>query len=147
MSGAPYSTVYSGLNPTFIDWPLTSFLASSGTVPTASSGYAKYQKIGNLVLLQFKYTFATVGTGNYALNLPVPISASFNKPQGSWFVKYVSGANKIHEGIFNENTDTQINMVASGTFGAAATSFTSAHPNAGLAAGDIVHGEVRYIID
>jgi hypothetical protein len=144
MSGAPYSTVFSPLNPTFINWPLTSFLNSTGTVPTAT-GYAQYTKIGNFVYLHFKYTFVTVGTGNYSLNLPVPLSATYNRPQSQWYVKYADG--KVHEGIYNENTSTRINMVASGTFGAAATAFTSAHPNTGLAAGDIVHGEIMYQID
>jgi hypothetical protein len=147
MTGAPYSTVFSPNNPTFLDWPLTSFLASSGTVPTASSGYAKYTVIGNLVILQFKYVFATVGTGNYRLNLPIAISSSYNKPQGQFFVRYVSGADKVHPGLFNENTSTLVNMVASTTYGSAPANFTSSSPNAGLASGDIVHGEIRYIID
>ena len=147
MSGAPYSTYYSPINPTFMEFPLESFLASSGTAPTASSGYARYTVIGNLVILQFKYVFATVGTGNYRLNLPVAISSSYNKPQGQFFVRYVSGGDKVHPGLFNENTSTLVNMVASGTYGSAPANFTSSHPNTGLASGDIVHGEIRYIID
>lgn len=143
----PYSAVFSPNNPTFLDWPLASFLASSGTAPTASSGYARYTVIGNLVILQFKYVFATVGTGNYRLNLPVAISSTYNKPQGQWFVRYVSGGDKVHPGLFNENTSTLVNMVASATYGSAPANFTSTHPNTGLAAGDIVHGEIRYIID
>ena len=143
----PYSAYFSPLNPTFLDWPLDSFLTSSGTAPTASSGYAKYTVIGNLVILQFKYVFDTVGTGNYRLNLPVAISSSYNRPQGEWYVRYVSGADKVHQGIFNENTSTLVNMVASGTFGSAPANFTSSHPHTSLAAGDIVHGEIRYIID
>ena len=146
MSNAPYSSVISGLNPTFIDWPLTSFLNSTGTVPTAT-GYARYMKVGNLVVIQFRYTFVTVGTGNYSLNLPLPLSSTYNRPQAQWYVKYVSGAGEVHEGIYNENTSTRINMVARTTFHGVPAAFTSSSPNAGLAAGDVVHGEIQYIID
>ena len=144
MTGAPYSTYYSPLNPTFINWPLTSFLNSTGTVPTAT-GYAQYTKIGNLVYLHFKYTFVTVGTGNYSLNLPVPLSSTYNRPQSQWFVKYSD--DKVHSGIYNENTSTRVNMVANVTYHGVPAAFTSASPNAGLAAGDIVHGEITYQID
>jgi hypothetical protein len=144
MSGAPYSSVYSGLNPTFINWPLASFLNSTGTVPTAT-GYAQYMKVGNMVVIQFKYTFVTVGTGNYSLNLPVPLSSTYNRPQSQWYVKYADG--QVHEGIYNENTSTRVNMVARTTFHGVPAAFTSSSPNAGLAAGDIVHGEIQYIID
>ncbi len=146
--GAPYSYVSSPLNPTFIDWPLTSFLASSGTAPTASSGYARYTKIGNLVVLQFKYVLATVGTGNYALNLPISVSSTYNRAQGTWFVRYSgSSTGQVHQGIYNENNASQVNMIASSTYGGTPASFTSSSPNTGLGAGDVVHGEIRYIID
>lgn len=144
MSGAPYSTVFSPNNPSFINFPLTSFLNSTGTVPTAT-GYAQYMKIGNLVYLHFKYTFVTVGTGNYSLNLPIPLSSTYNRPQSQWFVKYAD--NEVHDGIYNENTSTRVNMVAKTTFNGVPAAFTSSSPNAGLAAGDIVHGEIMYQID
>ena len=146
MSNAPYSAVFSPINPSFIDFPLTSFLTSSGTAPTASAGYCLYQKQGNLVIVQFQYTFATVGTGNYRLNLPVQISTTYTKPQGFFNVRYaVSGTGQVHLGYYNDNSSTTINMVAQATFGGIPTAFTSAHPNAGLAAGDVVSGEIRYV--
>ena len=147
MSGAPYSTVFSPLNPSFIDWPLASFLASSGTVPTAT-GYAQYMVSGNSVNIQFRYTFVTVGTGSYRLNLPIAISSTYGKPQGNWYVRYAtSGSGQNHMGFYNENTTILLNLVASTTYGGIPVAFTSASPNAGLATGDIVFGELNYIID
>ena len=146
MSG-PYSKFFPPLNPSFIDIPLSTFLASSGTVPTAT-GYAQYMVTGNSVSIQFRYTFVTVGTGSYRLNLPIPISSTYGKPQGNWFVRYaVSGTGQNHQGFYNENTTILLNLVASTTYGGIPVSFTSASPNAGLAAGDIVFGELNYIID
>ena len=145
MSNAPYSTVYSPLNPSFINFSLTDFLTSSGTAPTAT-GYCLYQKQGNLIIVQFQYTFVTVGTGNYRLNLPVQLSTQYPKPQGFFNVRYASATGKVHLGYFNDNSGTStINMVAQATFGSAPTAFTSAHPDTGLAAGDVVSGEIRYV--
>ena len=146
MSG-PYSKVFSPLNPSFIDIPLATFLGSSGTAPTAT-GYAQYMLQGNMVSIQFRYTFVTVGTGNYLFNIPLAISSTYGKPQGGWCVRYaVSGTGQNHLGYYNENTSTQINLVASLTYGGIPVAFTSASPNAGLAAGDIVFGQLNYIID
>jgi hypothetical protein len=50
-------------------------------------------------------------------------------------------------GFYNENTTILLNLVASTTYGGIPVAFTSASPNAGLAAGDIVFGELNYIID
>jgi hypothetical protein len=147
MSGAPYSTYYSPLNPTFINIPLTTFLGSSGTVPTSSSGYSQYMVQGNMVSIQFNYVFSSVGTGNYAFNLPIAISSSYTIPQGIWNVRYTGGTGKLHQGVYSTNTTTKVNLIASGTFGSTPTAFTSAHPDTGLASGDIVFGTLSYIID
>ena len=146
MSNAPFSQVVSPLNPSFIDFPLTSFLASSGTAPTASSGYCLYQKSGNMVTVQFKVVYATVGTGNYRFNLPVPISTVYTKPEGEFHVRYaVSGSGEVHEGHFYDIDTNTIALNASTTFGGVPVNFTSSSPNAGLAAGDILSGEISYV--
>jgi hypothetical protein len=146
MSNGPYSQVVNGLNPSFISFPINSFLTSSGTVPTSTDGYCLYQKIGNLVIIQFQYTFATVGTGNYQLTLPVPISSTYTKPQGIFQVRYaVSGSSATHTGAFSYSGTTTLNMTAQLTFGGIPGAFTSALPNTGLSAGDIVSGQVSYV--
>jgi hypothetical protein len=149
MSNAPYSSVVSPLNPTFIDWPLSSFLTSSGTAPTATVGYARYTVIGNFVNLEFKYQVATLGTGNYRLNLPIPMVATIGgtnqKPQGLFFVRYSGGAGAQHYGVYGENTASLLNMLAPTTFHGTPANFTSASPDT-LVVGDFVHGEIRYEI-
>lgn len=146
MSGAPYSQIYIPDLPELITIPITDFLASSGTVPTASSSCVQYIVNNKLVTVQFKYVIATVGNGNYLLNLPIPISTICTAPQGSWSVRY--STTKVHFGFFIENSSpSKVAMVASRTFGGAPDTFTSASPNAGLAAGDIVTGQISYIID
>lgn len=145
MSNPPFSQVVRPLNPTFIDFPLASFLASSGTVPTASSGYCLYQKSGNMVTVQFKVVYATVGTGNYRLNLPAPISTTYTKPQGVFHIRYASATGKVHEGHFYELDTNTVALVASLTFGGIPVNYTSASPNAGLASGDIITGEITYV--
>ena len=147
MSNGPYSQVVNGLNPSFISFPINNFLTSSGTAPTSTDGYCLYQKIGNLVIIEFQYTFATVGTGSYQLTLPIPISSTYTKPQGIFQVRYaVSGLSATHTGAFSYAGVNTINMTAQLTFGGIPAAFTSASPNAGLAAGDIVAGQINYII-
>jgi hypothetical protein len=149
MANAPYSSVVSPNNPTFIDWPLSSFLTSSGTAPTATVGYARYTVIGNFVNLQFKYQVATVGTGNYQLNLPIPMVATIGgtnqKPQGLFFIRYSGGAGTQHYGVYNEISSTVIGMLAPTSFHGIPANFTSTSPDP-LVIGDFVHGEIRYEI-
>ena len=140
----PFSHVTSSLNPSFINYPLSSFLSSSGTAPTAT-GYALYQKQGNMIVLQFQYTIVTVGTGNYRLNVPVPISTTYTKPQGNFNVRYIA-TGAVFTGHFYESSTNTVSMVASTTYGGVPVSFTSASPNATLSAGDVVSGEIQYVI-
>ena len=147
MSNAPYSTVVSPLNPSYIDFPLDSFLASSGTAQTATVGYCRYMVNGNQVSIEFKYQVLTVGTGNYRLNLPIPMIATIGgtnqKPQGIWFVRYSGGSGAQHLGNFGEVSSTQIAMLAQTAFGGTPANFTSASPNA-LVIGDFIHGQLNY---
>jgi len=153
MSNAPYSTVVSPLNPTFIDYPLSSLLGSAGaTAPTATNGYCRYTIIGNLVNMEFKYELTTLGTTSvqYRFNLPIPMVDTFGgtrqKPQGLWFVRYSAGAGAQYQGNFGDlgvSSTSVIGMVSQSTFGGTPANFTSASP-ATLAIGDFIHGELRY---
>lgn len=154
MANAPYSSVVSPLNPTFIDWPLSSFLTTAGaTPPTATTGYARYTVIGNLVHLEFKYVLATLGTTGvqYRLNLPIPmvdtIGGTRQKVQGSWYVRYSGGTGLQHEGSYGDvsGTDSKVLLQAQTSYGSTLSSFTSASPHA-LAIGDFIHGVMNYEI-
>ena len=147
MSNGPYSTVYSSLNPSFINIPLSTFLTSTVTAPTAT-GYSQYMVIGNLVIIQFKYEFVSIGSGSYELNIPIPISSTYAKPQGTWYVRYAaSPTSELFPGIYNDASASVIAMLSSPTYGVKPQPFDDSTPQAGLSAGDIVHGELSYIID
>ena len=144
MSNPPYSQAVSPLNPSFINFPLSSFLASSATAPTASSGYCLYQKSGNMVTVQFKIVYATLGSGNYRLSLPVPISTIYTKPQGEFNIRYVTAGGQVHSGHFYELDTNTVALVASTTFHGVPANYTSASPDT-LTIGDILTGEISYV--
>lgn len=154
MSNPPYSTVVSPLNPTFIDWPLSSFLTTAGaSPPTATTGYARYTVIGNLVHLEFKYVLATLGTTSvqYRLNLPIDmvdtIGGTRQKVQGSWYVRYTGGTGLQYEGSYGDVSGTASTVLMQGqaTYASTLSSFTSASPQT-LAIGDFIHGVMNYEI-
>ena len=129
-----------------VNVPITSLLSAATTSPTPneSVSYATYQKVGNHVWVQFKYVVATVGTGAIRLNLPVPINASHTKPQGFFTIRYVTtGPGLVHQGYYNENTASIVNLVVSTTFGAAPTNLTQSSPHA-MVIGDVISGEISY---
>jgi hypothetical protein len=151
MSNAPYSTVVSPLNPTFIDFDPASFWTSTGTAPTveAINSYCRYMVNGNMVFVEFKLKIASLGTGSYRLNLPVAltsIAGTFQKTQGQWWVRYGGGTSACHIGQYDPFSTTQIKMVVCATFGGTLQDFTSIYPNNPLVIGDFIHGELRYEI-
>lgn len=140
---APFSTAYSiATNGNTADY--TKFIIGSVTSPTASAGsYVRWQQIGCNVTVEFKYIFATVGSGNFTLTLPVPINANYPKPQSIFHIRYITGGGQVHYGFYNENNSTSISAVAQTTFGGVPANLTTASPNT-LNIADIMSGVIMY---
>jgi hypothetical protein len=147
MIKTPYQTNY-GTNTSTLSLDITTFISGATTNPTpnTSSSYARVQKIGNQVQINFKYVFATTGTtGAMSINLPYPINSNYPKPQGNAQIRYVgSSSGQVHICWFNENTASNINIVASTTFGGVPVAFTNLSPKSGLSTGDILTGVIFY---
>jgi hypothetical protein len=145
MSKVPYQTSF-GTNTSVSSMNITNFISGSTSNPTPANGsYARYQKIGSVVQVQFKYIFSTVGSGNYSINLPLTINGTYSKPQGVAHIRYVgSSTGQVYWAVYNEKNTTSVNIVASTTYGGVPVSFTSSSPNAGLGANDIITGLIFY---
>jgi hypothetical protein len=75
MNTQPFVSNY-GTNTSVQSASIASFITGATNSPTPSAGsYARWQKIGSIVNIEFKYIFATVPTtGAMSINLPIPIS-------------------------------------------------------------------------
>jgi hypothetical protein len=144
MSNKPYATDYS-LNTNVRSADYTTLLTGATSNPTASGGYARYQRIGNMVQFDFKYIFATAGSGVFSINLPIPISTTYTKPQGFANLRYIgTGTGQVHICYFNEKDTNSVNIVASTTYGGVPAGVSSGNPLTGLGAGDILTGAIFY---
>jgi len=146
MNSTPFSTSY-GTNTTVKSIDISTFItgATLSPTPNTSSSYARYQKIGSIVQIEFKYVFLTTGTtGNMSINLPVPINSNYPKPQSVCNCRYVTGTGEVFIGHYNENTASSINLVFSTTYGGVPAGFTNLSPKSGLAATDVLTGLIVY---
>ena len=146
MNTAPFNSNY-GTNTTVLSADINSFLVGASNNPTASAGsYARFQKIGTIVNIEFKYIFATVPTtGAMSINLPLPINTNYPKPQSIFHIRYFNspGTGQVHYGFYNEKDANSVNLVAQTTFGGVPASFTNLAPNT-LVVGDILTGLIIY---
>lgn len=144
---SPFTTSY-GLSTSINTIAITTFISGVTTNPTpdTASSYARYQAVGNLVQIEYKYVFATTGTtGAMSINLPLPISTAYPKPQSIGHIRYIgSSTGQVHPVIYNERNVNSVNIVASTTFGGIPVAFTNLSPNTGLGAGDILTGLIIY---
>jgi hypothetical protein len=146
MNTAPFNSNY-GTNTSVRSADISSFITGATNSPTASSGsYARFQKIGTIVNLEFKYIFATVPTtGAMSINLPLPINTNYPKPQSIFHIRYFNspGTGQVHYGFYNEKDANSVNLVAQTTFGGVPGAFTNLAPNT-LVVGDILTGLIIY---
>ena len=146
MNTTPFVSNY-GTNTSVLSADITSFLTGTTANPVPATGsYARYQKIGSLVNVEFKYIFAsTITTGNIRINLPIPINSNYPKPQSVAHIRYSgTGTGQVHICLYNEVSASVIAVVAQTTFGGVPANFTSASPNAGLGTNDIFTGVIIY---
>jgi hypothetical protein len=145
MNTPPFASNY-GTNTTVLSADINSFLIAATTNPTSDTGsYARYQKIGTLVQVEFRYKFLTTPTGAMSINIPLPINQSFTKPQSIFHIRYFNspGTGKVYYGFYNENTISNINLVAPTTFGGVPASLTESSPET-LVIGDVLSGLIFY---
>jgi hypothetical protein len=146
MNNTPFASNY-GTNTSVQSYPIASFITGATTSPTPDTGsYARWQKIGSLVQIEFSYKFLTVPTtGAMSINLPVPINTNYPKPQSIFHIRYFNspGTGKVHYGFYNENNANSVNLVAQTTFGGVPAAFTNLAPDT-LVIGDIVSGLIFY---
>jgi hypothetical protein len=142
----PFSTSY-GVSGVVNSIDITTFISGASNNPTPDAGsYARYQVVGSLVNIEFKYIFATVPTtGAMSINLPLPISTQYPKPQSVFHIRYISStpSGKVHYGLYNENNANSANLVSPTTFHGVPAAFTNLSPDP-LAVGDIVTGIIFY---
>ncbi len=146
MNPIPFSSNY-GTNTSVLSADITTFLTGTTANPVPAAGsYARYQKIGSLVNVEFKYIFSTtITTGNIRINLPIPINSNYPKPQSVAHIRYIgTGTGQVHICLYNEVSSSVIAIVAQTTFGGVPANFTSASPNAGLGTNDILTGVIIY---
>jgi hypothetical protein len=127
---------------------ISTFITGATTSPTPNpiGSYARFQQIGSLVQIEFKYIFLTVPTtGNMSINLPVSINTNYTKPQGIFHIRYDNspGTGKVHYGFYNDNNANSIHLVAQLTFGGIPAGFTNSSPDT-LVIGDILTGLIIY---
>ena len=133
-----------GTNTAVNSIAIANFITGVTTSPTPDTGsYARYQKIGSLVQIEFKYKFLTTGSGAMSINLPVPINTNYPKPQSIFHIRYIGGGGQVHYGFYNEKDANSIDLVAQTTFGGVPASFTQSSPDT-LTIGDILTGLVFY---
>lgn len=145
MNTPPFATSF-GTNTSVKSIDISSFITGVTTSPTPDTGsYARWQKIGSLVQIEFKYKFLTIGSGAMSINLPVPINTNYPKPQSVCQMRYLTGAdaNKVYQGHYNENNVNSVNVVISTTYGGVPASLTTASPLT-LVIGDIITGLIFY---
>jgi len=144
-SQPPFATSF-GTNTSVNTITVASFITGATTSPTADTGsYARFQKIGTIVNLEFKYKFLTTGSGAMSINLPVAINTNYPKPQSVCHIRYSNspGTGKVYIGHYNENTTSSVNLVFSTTYGGVPASFTTSSPET-LVIGDILTGVIIY---
>ena len=144
---SPFTTAYGTSFPNVTSINIATFISGATTNPTPNgSSYARFQQIGSLVTVTFKYVFATTGTtGDMSINLPVPINATYTKPHSEAYVRYIgSSTGQVHLCLYNEKDVNSINIVSQNTFGSTPAAFTNLHPKVGLGAGDIISGVIVY---
>jgi hypothetical protein len=144
MNTAPFNSNY-GTNTTVLSADINSFLVGATNNPTPDTGsYARFQKIGPIVNVEFKYIFATVPTtGAMSINLPLPINSNYPKPQSVFHIRYLSNGGAVHYGLYNEKDANGANLVAPTSFHGAPVAFTNLSPDP-LAVGDIITGLIIY---
>ena len=143
---APFTTAY-GLSSNVNSADITTFLTGTTANPVPATGsYARFQQIGSLVTLEFKYIFAsTITTGNIRINLPIPINSNYPKPQSVAHIRYSgTGTGQVHICLYNEVSSSIIGIVAQTTFGGVPANFTNLSPNSGLGTNDILTGVIIY---
>ena len=143
MTLTPFVSNY-GINTSVSSINVSNFLVGATNNPTGDAeSYARWQRVGTFVRVEFQIQFATVGTtGALSINLPVPLSPLYQKPQSIFHIRYVTG-DKVHYGFYNRANDNTINLVAQTTFGGAANAVTSTAPDT-LNVGDVLSGVILY---
>ena len=111
MNSHPFQTSF-GTNTSVSNISIAGFISGATTNPTPNTtgSYARFQKIGSIVQIEFKYIFLTVPTtGAMSINLPLPINANYPKPQSIFHIRYSNspGTGQVHYGFYNENTSTK----------------------------------------
>ena len=87
MNNIPFTSNY-GTNTSVNSIPIESLITGATTSPTSNTGsYARWQKIGSNVIIEFKYIFLTTGSGAMSINLPVPINTNYPKPQSIFHIR------------------------------------------------------------
>jgi hypothetical protein len=142
----PFNTSFSGNIPVYTA-DTASFITGATNSPTPNTGsYVRWQRVGTIVQIEYKYIFATVPTtGAMSINLPVPISTDYPKPQSIFHIRYFNspGTGQVHYGFYNEKNVNSVNLVAQTTFGGVPGAFTNLAPNT-LVVGDILTGLIVY---
>jgi len=142
----PFATSY-GTNTSVNSIDIDNFISGATNSPTPDTGsYARFQRIGSLVQIEFKYIFLTVPTtGAMHINLPLPINTNYPKPQSIFHIRYLTAPNagKVYSGHYNEKDANSVNLVAQTTFGGIPASFTNLSPTT-LVIGDILTGLIFY---
>lgn len=142
----PFSTSY-GVSGVVNSIDIATFISGATANPTPAAGsYARFQVVGSIVQIEYKYIFATVPTtGAMSINLPLPISTQYPKPQSIFHIRYPTspGTGQVHYGFYNEKNVNSINLVAQTTFGGVPAAFTNLSPNT-LIVDDILTGIVFY---
>lgn len=143
----PFQTSF-GTNTAVSSIDITGFLtgATANPTPNTTTSYARFQKIGSLVQVEYKYVFATaITTGAISINLPLPINTNYPKPQSIGHIRYIgSSTGQVHVVMYNENNANSVNIVASPTYGGVPVAFTNLSPISGLGIGDILSGVIFY---
>jgi len=140
----PFNTSY-GLSTKVQSADVSTFITGATTSPTpdTTASYVRYQQIGSLVQIDFKYKFLTTGSGAMSINLPVPINTNYPKPQSIFHMRYVGGGGQVHYGFYNEKDANSVHLVAQLTFGGIPASLTAVSPNT-LTIADILTGLIFY---
>lgn len=140
----PFATSFSGNIPVYTA-DTTSFISGATNDPTPAAGsYVRWQRVGTIVQIEYKYIFATVPTtGAMSINLPVPINANYPKPQSIFHVRYITGGGQVHYGFYNEKDVNSVHIVAQTAFGGIPAAFTNLSPNT-LNVNDIISGLIIY---
>lgn len=128
----PPDTAWTSFTPT---------LVQPGAV-TKTVGYAKYQRVGRIIVAQVNLSVTGTGTAANPVRIGLPVTAATSDVTVGSGRIYDSSANTMFGGIAHLNSTTTVSLVASATNGGdflGAVGFAAA-----LAVGDVVTYMVTY---